>query len=521
MNKVKKYILISISAIILLSILSIVALQWYAKHTLADYLSQKIPPNIVLNYENLSVSILQGTVQLDQVSAEFSYKDSISPHTKIQIKDLVIDGVSYWQYFKNKTIRVQNIVLENPDLLYYLDKKMSSDTLSGESTPLPNPVSISEIEIKNGNFTLLDKETKDTIVTALNINFLLHDSKTDAKLINEKIPFTYTDYSFSAQDIYTDLGPYERMKVDAFVISDKELSFKNVSLEQKYDKRELSRIIKTERDHTTLAIPEVNIRNIDFGFRGKRFYFSAEMGEMNAPHLEIFRDKLVADDKKIKRLYSKVLRELPIDLEMMELTIKNGHIGYEELVNRESKAGRLTFDKIDATMLNISNTYASGGESIINVQAIFMENAPITLDWNFDVTNESDVFLAKGTFKNFDLSHVNSFLESNLRARAKGYANEIYFTISGNSVQSTGDFKMNYENFEFLILKKDRLSINKLFTAIGSLFLNDGSKTDNQGYRNGKIQVERDPTKSFFNYLWINVQDGVINTITGSEKKNK
>lgn len=214
-----------------------------------------------------------------------------------------------------------------------------------------------------------------------------------------------------------------------------------------------------------------------------------------------------------------MIRELPIDLDLKEMRIANGHIGYEELVHSDAPAGRLTFDAISATMLNISNTYAPGGETVINAKATFMESAPIALDWSFDTTQENDIFLAKGTFKDLNLSRVNSFLESNLRSRAKGHANEIYFTISGNAIHSTGDLKMNYENFEFIILKKDRLAINKLLTTIGGIFMNDGSKTDTQGYRNGKMAVERDPTKSFFNYLWLNVREGVINTITGSKKK--
>ena len=81
--------------------------------------------------------------------------------------------------------------------------------------------------------------------------------------------------------------------------------------------------------------------------------------------------------------------------------------------------------------------------------------------------------------------------------------------------------KFSYPLPSFLILKKDRLGVSKILTTIGNLFTNDGSNTDDNGFRYGAISVNRDATKSFFNYLWINVQDGIISTLTGNGKKDK
>ncbi|MDB4293235.1 hypothetical protein N9954_07470, partial [Maribacter sp.] len=95
----------------------------------------------------------------------------------------------------------------------------------------------------------------------------------------------------------------------------------------------------------------------------------------------------------------------------------------------------------------------------------------------------------------------------------------MYFTISGNAVSSQGDMKMKYQDFKFDVLDKDRLKVNKVLTAIGNIFINDGSKTDANGYRYGNMEVERETNKSFYNYLWLNVRDGMVNTLTGNGKK--
>ncbi len=79
---------------------------------------------------------------------------------------------------------------------------------------------------------------------------------------------------------------------------------------------------------------------------------------------------------------------------------------------------------------------------------------------------------------------------------------------------------MKYEDFKFTVLQKDREETNKLLTAIGNLFINDGSKTDGEGFRHGKINVERNTNKSFFNFLWVCVRSGTVSTLTGLGMKS-
>ena len=114
---------------------------------------------------------------------------------------------------------------------------------------------------------------------------------------------------------------------------------------------------------------------------------------------------------------------------------------------------------------------------------------------------------------------INPFLESQANVRALGRIHEMYFTIHGNDFESTGEMKMKYENFKFSILDEDQLGINKTLSTLVNILTNDGSKTDANGYRYGDIVVERDRTKSFFNYLWLNTKDGLKNTVVGNGKK--
>ena len=40
------------------------------------------------------------------------------------------------------------------------------------------------------------------------------------------------------------------------------------------------------------------------------------------------------------------------------------------------------------------------------------------------------------------------------------------------------------------------------------------SKNDEGGFKEGSGDVNRNQTKSFFNYLWLNLKDGMLKTVT-------
>ena len=149
-----------------------------------------------------------------------------------------------------------------------------------------------------------------------------------------------------------------------------------------------------------------------------------------------------------------------------------------------------------------------------------MGKSPVTLTTEFSPDGTSD-FTAKGTVKNFKGNYINEFLETNLRTRIKGDLDNVYFTISGNDNAASGDIKMKYNDLKLEILKKNILEVNNFLTTIGNILIPKNDKKDSDGYRYGTINVERDQTKSFFNFLWISLRDGMKNTITGKDSNKK
>ncbi|CAM3513580.1 hypothetical protein [Zobellia roscoffensis] len=511
-----------LSVFLVLMALIVLGAQLMAKKSIANYLDTKLPPHIQLDYKDVDVNVLNGTAILEAIDLKIGVQDSIHQSAVAKIGAIEIIGLGYWHFLFNNKISVKNLNVERPVLIHY-SKENNSDSSNTKNNhiALLKMIHIDRINVIDGKVTLL-KNKKDSLVMQLDsVNVEIDDVTTNAEIINSKIPVKYGSFEFGSTSFYANLGPYEEINVAKIRVEEGNLSITDLQLKSKYNKTKLSWHLPKEHDYIDLKIPELSFKSIAFGYDKDQFWVGTGSGELNEPNLEIYRDKLLPDDTDRKKLYSEAIRKLPIQLDIPEIKINKGFIAYSERVNRETTPGEIIFGEVNAKIFHIQNVPEKKEKTRVEAKALLMNDAPITLNWSFDAKDKSDAFVASGTVKGFDSKHINPFLESNLRVRAKGEIQELYFTISGDAFSSSGDMKMKYEDFKFSILKKDRLRINKLLTVIGSIFVNDGSKTDENGYRYGGIKAERNPTKSFFNYLWINVSDGLTSTIIGNGKNEK
>lgn len=506
--------------LVALVVVVLMVLQLRAKRMVESFLNKKLPVHIDLTYSDMDINILTGTVGFENVSVALSNRDTTLVHTEIVSNQLVINGLGYLKFFLRNTISADEILIDAPDLTYYQHRNLpKKDTLQKGVVNLLKTIAIDKITIKEGKFTMLKNQLDSVGVKVEHIAFNLYNAKIDPEIIQKKIPVKYDDYNLTADRIFVDLGPFENLKLGHLEFTEKNMLVQDVLLNSKYNKQALSKVLHTERDFVSLEVPEFGIEGIKFGFHSNRFFVSAVSTWVSKPNYSIYRDKLVADDNSHKKLYASSLRELSIDLKIDNVEINDGHFVYEERVTNEKAPGKLILKDLNVTIANICNYGAVERDTKIDATALLMGSSPMELSWEFDVMNEKDIFLASGSLSNFKSSDSNSFLRPSLNIEAVGEIEQLYFTISGDAVSSVGDLKMKYHNFKFEVLGKNGKTKNRFWTAVGNIFINDGSKTDTDGFRHGEISVTRDPTKSFFNYLWLNIQEGLIKTLIGDGKK--
>src|SRR5690606_31464587 len=362
------------------------------------------------------------------------------------------------------------------------------------------------------------RETTDSLHAKIeDIDVLLTEVFITEQTMTKNIPVTFASYRLATEKGYYDLGPLEFIQWDYLHLDSEIGHIKKLMLRSKYDKRALSQKLTVEHDHYDLEIDSLSLVQPDLGFdTGSPKLHLAQL-HLQQPKIEVYRDKLLPDDTTHKKLYNQTLRDLDFDLQVDSISISEGEVNYQERIEADVAPERLRFTDVSVAILNMHNR--GSGTVSVDIEAQLMGDGPLTLDWSFDPMNTNNEFLVTGSLSNFDSAKINPFLRTNMKAEVKGSINQMYFTFSGHELESQGDMKMNYDQFEFFVLKENRLGVNKLLTAVVSLFTNDGKQTENDGFRYGHYVVQRNTEKSFFNYLWLNVKEGLKETVAGNGKK--
>ena len=149
-----------------------------------------------------------------------------------------------------------------------------------------------------------------------------------------------------------------------------------------------------------------------------------------------------------------------------------------------------------------------------------MAKTPIKVNWEFDVNDVNDAFVFKADIGKMPSPDLNPFSKPNLKVQLEGELLHTYATVSGDANTSRVNMRAKYEDFKVVILDKEGEKKNKVLSAIANLFIKKSSDKADEGFRESfKDGIERDKTKSIFNFLWLNLKAGLASVMTGDGKQ--
>ncbi len=219
------------------------------------------------------------------------------------------------------------------------------------------------------------------------------------------------------------------------------------------------------------------------------------------------------DDLSIKPLYNKLLREIPFPLQVDTLNITNSKLVYEEEKTFDKGPGILEFASFNlkATYLNSGYQQTKLPDVVIAIDCQFMKTSPMKVDWRFNPMDQSDGFTIKGRILNFETSKLAVFTKPYLNVTTTGTFDQVYFNFAGNDNTAGGDFALQYHDLKVkLYQKKNREKVSKLKSWVGNLLLQNDSDGE---LMEQEVKVERIKEKSFFNYFWRCIAEGIKKTV--------
>jgi len=519
MKKKPLYLKIIIVAIglLTLALLTNWGLNVWVNTKLPEIISEKNQTPYHITYDKLDVSLLSRDIKASGIVVvpKASMKDTINKagiYSKIE--SIEITDFSIWNVLFSDKIKAHAITINRPEVvLYKKNRKAVNSTKSIRSEvvePFQKLIVVSNVNLNQGDFKIIYVKDNTPILSVKNVTVQLDGIVITDEILENKIPFSYESYAFNCDSLFFLTNKLYYIRANNVKTTNSGLELKNFSMVSEFNRRQFVNQLAKEKDLFTLKANDINIKNMDWGFKDDQFFFKTTNIILDKVYANIYRSKIPEDDLSKKKLYNKLLRDIPFPLKIDTLSIKNSLLEYEEEKTFEKGAGLLTFNNFNLTATNLQSGFQQKkmDDVKIKINCSFMNASPMKVDWRFNVLDKSDGFNIKGSILNFDTDQISVFSKPYINATTKGILDKVYFNFTGNDVKAKGDFALEYHDFKVKLYKKKKPEKEaKLKSAIGNLFIKNDSKDE---LKSTEVELDRIQEKSFYNFLWRSIAEGLI-----------
>ena len=132
------------------------------------------------------------------------------------------------------------------------------------------------------------------------------------------------------------------------------------------------------------------------------------------------------------------------------------------------------------------------------------------VNWNFDTSDLRDNFTIGGYINDLPANDINPFIKPYMNITATGTITSLNYNFKGNNDIMNGKFKITHKDLKVSLLDKDTKEKKKFLSGVANLLV----KKDSQKFPESvDIYVDRNKERSFFNFYWKGIEDGLKKTL--------
>lgn len=413
----------------------------------------------------------------------------------------------------NEKLHIKEFLLNKPQIIQ-VAKKADKTKKKTNAIHLNDNLEIDVLKINDASYVLKDKSGLKNQITIQKFNLALNHIKVNEQTLSNKIPFTYENPIMNTGKIHYDTGEFYNVYTNGINIKNNTVTISNLELRPKLSRAAFNSRLKYGTDLFNVSVANISLKNLNWGFDSKDVLF-LKFNEvvLNKVNADIYRNATIPNKPGLNKLYSQKLRDLKFGLDIPKVKILNSTLIYEEETTKSTAPGVLTFNNLNANILNVYSGYGrkSGPKTIIEVNTNFMKTAKVGVNWSFDILNKTDAFNIRGTVLNLPAEGMNPFIKPYLKVSATGKIDEIDFDFNGNNNVASGTFSMNYDHLKMSIYKDDGEKKRKFLSTLANLAIK--KNTHGKDVERETKPVERVKDKGFFSFLWLNLKQGLKQTL--------
>ncbi|MCT2563639.1 hypothetical protein [Chryseobacterium herbae] len=414
----------------------------------------------------------------------------------------------------------------NLDLKDVLVENVSGTVKAGVNKPKKNPgptiinsIIVRKMSLKNSD-VVYDKGMQPLAFHDLNAT--VNTIEIAPKPNNQGLSFKVKDYFLTTRN-FAYRTKFYNLSAGLLKLNKNRIQVNNFIMKPLVSRAQFIKMIPVERDLYDIKVSQIAADGHWDLFSDNKSINASNVAVLGAD-ANIFRSKIPNDDPKVKPLYSKLLRSIKIPMTVNNLDLKNSVLVYEEDTPESAGPGKLTFANFNMNVKNLNSAKTKGKPTKVDIRinCSFMNLAPLSVNWNFDVADHNDGFAISGKTSNLPASGINPFIRPYLHVTAtSGTIQEMLFNFKGNPAGLNGTFNLKHKDLKIAVLNKNNQEKKGVLTAVANLFI----RSDSGKYPEAVAveNVERDPTKSFFNLFWKGIEQGLKKTLIGKniEKTEK
>ncbi|MEX2513892.1 MAG: hypothetical protein WD398_13385 [Cyclobacteriaceae bacterium] len=468
----------------------------------------------------------------------------IFPGERISGKDMIrfnlsfdaasLTGFSWMDFLLNNSIQLDSAYIENvnlesetPPLEELEEGEGRQNTPEGKDY---NNISVKHLRVNKVSFENRDSYTDSTRLSIHDLFVFADDfilTKEDRRS-RDAIFSVKSIEGYMAQAVFH-LNDYRNSvsaKDFSFNTTEKTMGIENVAFQNKLDKYEYINEFEKETNWMELKNGKLQVEGMEFQSYFRHGQIVADSLLLAGPELEVFRDKRKTEDTTRRpKMIHEVLKEMPKQINISEIIIDDAYISYEERPDTKApRAGKIYFDQVNGRISRFTNfeTLLNEDDKMeVKAKANLLGKGAIDLEVTYFLNDESGKFLMNGKVGRMDLRELNPMIEPATRVALKnGTLNDLFFNISANDIEGTGQVIAKYQDLEIEILDKNYQNNQNILRKIGAFLANkivipSFNPTKEGELKKGEVYFQREKHKFIFNYWWELVLSGLKSTVTG------
>ncbi len=288
-----------------------------------------------------------------------------------------------------------------------------------------------------------------------------------------------------------------------------------------------------QTDRIKLFADKTLINNIDLDTLVKTGFLKVENIFASGINLDVMRDKRYPLNPDIKRkMPLQLLNSIPVKYRIDSINTYNALITYSEIAVKSNLPGRVFFTDVNARVKNITNSKDFANDlSTLNMMFSGKISADAPFNINITVPYKNNIY------NNFWFSANSGIIHfKNLNPMTKNLLG-IYFKsgkgsvsipfASGNDTVIKGKMIFKYKRLKFGLYNREKAEEYKGIASpfINFVLNNVMIRSNNPRFfgktKAGIIYYERNPSKSFVNYVWKGILSGSLSTMGFNTKQQR